>query len=64
MAESTPASVTLLDLANDLDYWVTQVRQIGIPGTDETQKLSVQGLSDLAEVVRAYSNSGFRMEPR
>ena len=58
---SRPASVTLRDLADDLEYWSQQAGQIGLPGTDETQKLLVEGLTNLVEVLRGYSAAGFRL---
>ena len=57
-----PASVTLRDLADDLEFWAHQVRQIGMPGTDEVQKKCVQGLDNLIEVLRGYSAAGFTIE--
>ncbi len=59
---SKPASVTLRDLADDLEYWAQQAGQIGLPGTDETQKLLVEGLTNLVEVLRGYSAAGFTIE--
>jgi len=60
---SKPASVTLRDLADDLDHWVTQVSQFGLPGTELLHEKAVNGLRSLAEVIRGYDDAGFRIEP-
>jgi len=67
-SNSTPASVTLRELADDLDYWILQVRQYAMPGTGSigTQKLhrkGIDGLVSLATVIRGYAQAGFRIEP-
>ena len=61
------ASVTLLDLANDLDFWINEVRQYSMPGTGSigTQKLhakGIDGLESLAAVIRGYAEAGFRID--
>jgi len=61
---SKPASVTLLDLVNDLDWCILQVLQIEVPDTDEARKKAVEGLSSLATVIRGYAEADFRLEPR
>ena len=62
MAESKPASVTLRDLADDLEYWAQLAGQIGLPGTDEVQKKCVEGLNALVQVFRGYSAAGYKIE--
>lgn len=61
---SKPASVTLRDLADDLDHWITQVSQFGLPGTEQLHYKAVQGLQSLAEVIRGYAEAGFSIGPR
>ena len=60
--EDKTASVTLRDLADDLDYWTTQVSQFGLPGTEELHKKAVEGIQSLAEVIRGYAEAGFRID--
>ena len=61
-SDSKTASVTLKDLADDLDYWTTQVSQFGLPGTEELHKKAVEGIQSLAEVIRGYAEAGFRID--
>ena len=62
MTESKPASVTLRDLADDIEHWAYEVGQIGLPGTDEVQKKCAEGLNALVQVLRGYSAAGYTIE--
>lgn len=56
MADSKPASVTLLDLANDLDWFISALRN------NQDASLRVQGIAgiqSITEILRGYHKAGF-----
>jgi len=65
MAAKKPASVSLRDLADDIEHWALLVSQIGLPGTDDPTKVLIkatEGLMALVDVLRGYAVAGFSIE--